>query len=301
MEVIEVLKTLTNSYTIIDFLNFEGKKIACLTLDLEQDYGDLLGAPSYKGLEHISHLVDFFKEKAIPLTCFVQGSILETHPEAVEQLSTLDIEFELHSYSHPGPKEMNTMLEIQKGREVYRRFFGEDPLGYRSPLGIINSNKDYGILAANGFKFDSSIFPSLRPGVFNNLRKPTKPYLMNDSKIIEFPFTVFSDVIRIPIALSYLKLLGSPYLYLLKVFNLRNLIVFNFHLHDLFELSSSDKIFLKRTAFVYRRVLKRIYSKRKLNGLALLDKFITILQRKRYGFSKLADVYEEITSKREST
>lgn len=282
--------------SIIDCSELRNKKVACLTLDVEQDYGELLDEPSYEGLEHVPELVNLLKEKNIPLTCFVQGSLLETHSAQIEKLSALDVEYELHSYLHPGPKSIDTRFEIEKGQEAYRRFFGEYPLGYRSPLGIIN-DRYYEILAANGFKFDSSVFPSLRPGVFNNLRKPTKPYRINGLGIIEFPFTVFSDVIRIPIALSYIKLVGRPYLYLLKVFSFPSLIVFCFHLHDLFKLSSSNKIPFKEYPLIYRRIFRKIYQEGK-GGLLILEEFIEILQKKGYMFFKLIDVYKMMSKER---
>jgi peptidoglycan/xylan/chitin deacetylase (PgdA/CDA1 family) len=283
----------SSKYTVINCPELKSRKVACLTLDVEQDYGDLLEEPSYEGLEHIPELVNFFKEKGISLTCFVQGSLFETHPEKVEQLTALDAEFELHSYLHPGPKEMNAKFEIERSKEAYKNFFGKDPIGYRSPLGVINA-EDYNILASNGFKFDSSVFPSLRPGAFNNLRKPTKPYRVNSPGIIEFPFTVFSNVIRIPIALSYIKLLGKPYFYLLKTFNLPSLIVFDFHLHDLFQLGSSGKIPVEKSSLIYRMIFRRIYENSK-GGLTILDELITMLRGKGYSFQKLTNIYEAVS------
>jgi len=280
-------------YTILDLNNLKNKRIVCLTLDVEQDYGDLLDEPSYEGLKYIPKLLKFLKEKNIPLTCFVQGFLFEVHPAKIEQLVSLDVEFELHSYSHPGPKEMNTKLEIQRGKEAYRKFFGKNPLGYRSPLGVING-EDYEILASNGFRFDSSIFPSLRPGVFNNLGEPNKPFLINNTEIIEFPFTVFSSVVRVPIALSYIKLIGKSYLYLLRTFNLPTLIIFDFHLHDLFKLDSSDRIPLRKFSFIYRLIFRRIYQYDR-EGLIILDKLITILRERGYSFQKLRDVYEAVS------
>jgi len=279
--------------TIINCPELKNRNVACLTLDLEQDYGDLLEEPSYEGLEHIPELVSFFKEKDIPLTCFVQGSLFETHSAQIKQLSALDVEFELHSYSHPKPGKADPKVEVEKGREAYKRFLGREPIGYRSPLGVIGK-QDYEVLATSGFKFDSSIFPSLRPGTFNNLRKPTKPFRVNSPGIIEFPFAVFSPLIRIPIALSYIKLLGKPYLYLLKTFNLPSLIVFDFHLHDLFQLGSSGKIPVEKSPLIYRTIFRRIYKNSK-SGLAILDKLITMLRGKGYSFQKLTNIYEAVS------
>jgi peptidoglycan/xylan/chitin deacetylase (PgdA/CDA1 family) len=283
-------------YTLINSPELQNKKIACLTLDLEQDYGDLLDEPSYEGLEHILELINFFKKMNLPLTCFVQGSLLETHPKQIKQLTELNVEFELHSYSHPAPAKMDTSLEVKRGKEAYQKFFGNDPLGYRSPLGFFNTKTDFEILSLSGFKFDSSVCPSLRLGVFNNLRKPLKPYLVNSHKIVEFPISVFSSIIRIPLALSYVRLLGKPYLCLLKRFNLPSLCVFVFHLHDLFKLDSATKIPLRRVSFIYREIFKRIYQTEQENTLHILDELVSSLNEKSYTFARLVDVYNIITA-----
>ena len=283
---------MTGNYTVIDFSGSENKKTACLTLDLEQDYGELLEEPSYEGLEHVPELVSFFQARNLPLTCFVQGSLFESNPSQVQALAALDCEFELHSYSHPAPREMNIDAEIKQGKAAYRAFLGKDPTGYRAPLGVVR-NGDYEILAAHGFGYDSSIFPSLRPGAFNNLWKPTQPYILNEYKIVEFPFAVVSSLIRIPVALSYVKLLGRPYLRLLRSSALPNLIVFDFHLHDLFALTSASRLPMEKYMPVYRWAFRRIYQKNG-GGLGIFDELISILRGKGYTFKKLIDVYEAV-------
>lgn len=279
-------------YILRELGSLKNMKVVCLTLDVEQDYGARLAEPRYEGLEHIPDLVNFFKEWDIPLTCFVQGSLLESHPAQIDQLSSVDVEFELHSYSHPDPQRNNIRFEIEKGKEAYRKFFGKDPMGYRAPLGVINDG-DYQVLAWHGFKFDSSIFPSIRPGVFNNMRKPIKPYLLGNTGIIEFPITVLSNLIRLPMSLSYLKLLGKPFLRLIRSCRLPSFIVFSFHLHDLITLGSSSKIPVEKFSPPYRAIYNRIY-KGNNNGIELLGNLITIFSEKGYRFLNLIDVYESI-------
>ena len=280
-----------SEYILCDLDSLKNKKVVCLTLDVEQDYGADLAEPSYEGLRHIPDLVNFFKQRDVPLTCFVQGSLFESHPVQIEQLSALDAEFELHSYSHPKPKKRDTEFEVKRGKEAYREFFGKDPVGYRAPLGVINDS-DYQVLAGHGFKFDSSIFPSLRPGVFNELRKPRKPYFLNNHEIVEFPVTVFSGIARIPVGLSYIKLLGQSFL--LKTFDWPNLVVCYFHLHDLFELDSANKLPLRGKTPLYRLIFRRIYQKQRGIGFAILDRLVTAFQRKGYTFSRLDSIYESI-------
>lgn len=280
-------KSLTSAF-------LDDKKIACLTLDVECDYGDLLDIPQYEGISHIREVVDYFRKKNIPLTCFIQGSLFETHSKYICLLTEIDTEFQLHSYSHPGPERKKSEFEIKRGKEAYRKFFGRDPLGYRAPLGAI-TEEDYAILISEGFKYDSSIFPTLRPGVFNNTGKPVEPYFVGNSGLIEFPITIFSKWIRIPFALSYIKLLGEPYIFLLKNFNPPKLIIFDFHLHDLFVLNSAKEIDQK--SILYQRIFKKIYINQKVNGLHLLNEFISLLVHKNYTFLKLGDVYNLITRK----
>jgi len=281
-----------NKYTLIEHPLLKREKIVCLTLDVEQDYGDLLEEPSFEGLNYIPEVVKFFKERKMPLTCFVQGSLFETHPDKIEQLAELDVEFELHSYSHPNPKKMNTELEVKKGKKAYQRFFGSNPLGYRAPLGFI-LEEDFRILASEGFKFDSSIFPSIRPGVFNNLRAPVQPYLLDDFNLVEFPITVLSNHIKIPIALSYIKLLGKLYFRILFSLPQPNLIIFNFHIHDLFELKTSTRLMLEKHPLIYRCIFNRIY-KGSENGFVILDKLIKAWYEKGYEFWKLSELYKAI-------
>ena len=284
------MNTAKGKYTPIDLKKLQNGKVACLTLDLEQDYGDLLDEPSYKGLSCIDAVVSLFRERSIPLTCFVQGSLLETHPYAIEQLSELDIEFEVHSYSHPKPKEIDHELEISRGKEAFTKFFRKEPLAYRSPAGIV-SEEMFALLPLYGFKFDSSVIPSLRPGgYFNSLDKPIMPYLLDNSNTIEFPLTVFSKVIRLPVSLSYVKLLGKPYFHLLRIINLPSLIVFSFHLHDLCSLSSSSNIPFSKFSPLYRVIFRRIYKGRNNNGMELLEDLITLFASKGYQFLKLMDV-----------
>jgi len=285
----------SQKYKIPQSPYLRNNKTACLTLDLEQDFAGLLERPSYEGLGHLPELIALLRAKGTPLTCFVQGSLLETHWQQVSQLYELDIEFGLHSYSHPAPGKMNFEFEISTGRETYRNVFGCYPAAYRSPMGFVNE-ECFRLLAENGFKYDSSIFPSFRPGVFNNLRSPIKPFLVNESGVVEFPCAVLSSFIRIPVSLSYIKLMGKPYWFLLKTMKLPNLIVSGFHLHDLFQLSSAAEIPLINYSPIHRAVLQREYLREK-SGMFLLEKLIDMLGQKGYTFVKLRDVYDAIHGK----
>jgi peptidoglycan/xylan/chitin deacetylase (PgdA/CDA1 family) len=262
-------------------------------LDLERDYGTLLEKSSFEGLKYVPQLVDLFKKRGVPITIFVQGEIFETNPLDIEILSSLDVEFGLHSYSHPPTKDINAVYEVKKSKEAFMRFFGKEPYGYRFPNGVFGKDA-YDTLAENGLKYDSSVFPSMRPGEFNNLALPVSPYILNDSSIIEFPFTVFSNMVRIPIALSYIKLLGKPYYYLLRKSQLPQLIIFDFHMHDLFHLASYSDIQVESLPYMQRHIYNRIYRHSRINGFEILNNLISLFENKGYKFAKLIDIYNTL-------
>ncbi len=282
---------------LVDLSCIAGRRIACLSLDVEQDYGTLSRAPQYEGLKNIPILVKFLNDQSIPLTCFIQGSLFETHPEKLNDFFELDIEFEPHSYSHPGPDDMDFDFEIRKSISAYKGYTGTAPLGYRSPDGYINGNVYYETLWTNGIKYDSSIFPSFRPGRFNNLNHPTEPYPVLSGKMIELPFSVLSPILRIPISLSYLKLFGQCFLQALQLLELPNLIIFDFHLHDLSRLSNVDHIFVQNNlSILHSRIFKDIYQTKGDQGFLFLQKFINILNAKNYEYMRVKDIYQEIIS-----
>lgn len=273
----------------------QGKCIACITLDLEQDYGDLgycFNHPTYLGFSILPGIIEFFKKENLPLTCFVQGSILVDYPEIIDQFKKLDVEFEAHSFSHPTPETINHTSEIRRSQETYRNFFGRNPLGYRSPCGAINEEM-FDQLLKHGFQFDSSVIPSIRPGVYSALTSPVTPYWINPP-LMEFPVAVLSPILRSPISLSYQKFLGMPYHLLLQIITLQQVLIFNFHLVDLVVLPAWKQIpshpFLKP-------VLKRMWGDS--NGMSVLGDFISILRHKGYRFSKmeqLNSLFREVSS-----
>jgi peptidoglycan/xylan/chitin deacetylase (PgdA/CDA1 family) len=287
----------TMQHSPVNLGRLQHKKIACLTLDVEHDFGTLSTCPAFFGLGNIPTLVDFLKEKNIPLTCYIQGSLLEDHGKDITYLSRLDAEFEPHSFSHPGPETMNFVWEITRSKEAYSAFFKKDPLGYRSPDGYIADEHYFETLVRNGFRYDSSVFPSFRPGRFNHLNLPVTPYYVQNRQMIEFPFSVLSPHARIPLSLSYMKLFGSPFRKLMDLLPLPDLINFDFHLHDLTSLPSFDGIYRRNDLPAYQKALyKRIYKSKGDMGFCILDGFITSLLESGYEFLTIEDIYRAATA-----
>ena len=259
------------------------KKLACFTLDLEEDYGDRTGCFNTRfQTQKLIRFRSLLKEIEIPLSIFIQTNLIEAYPETPELLSFIGSDFHCHSHSH------NTKLgsqehEIYESANVFRKYFGEDPLGYRAPQGVLGKY-DFQYIASAGFKFSSSVFPSFRPGKFNNLTSPIEPYLY-DNQLIEFPFAVAGKT-RVILSLSYIKLLGKSFFQtLFNKFELPQTLVIDCHLHDLINPELSiEKLPL---------LLRRIWSIRKDQSYLLLEWLLGELKQRGYQFITMSELYNE--------
>ena len=210
------------------------QKFICYTLDLEHDYVGLSPSEEYEAfsctgaLDRLSDIVLRFELK---LTVFATGKVLDQKKETVDFFQGLGAEIELHGYNHIIHKP-DLVLELQKGVDVNRKYSGKNPLGYRSPGGII-SPVLLQSLAAEGIRYDSSLIPSFRWGMYKNLKSPVHPFRDSEAPILELPISVVPRI-RIPIATSYIRLFGlSTYKLLFTLFGTTSPVIYLFHLVDL--------------------------------------------------------------------
>jgi peptidoglycan/xylan/chitin deacetylase (PgdA/CDA1 family) len=257
-----------------------------LTLDLECDYGTALQNNSYQASQATDKLAELLESFDVPLTCFLQTEMVTEAPEAVDHLAAADVpvEFHPHSHTHPRHSASDVEFEVQESVKHVRDQFSTSPVGFRFPDGAID-DADYQVLAKHDVSFSSSVFPSLRPGRFNNLDQPRRPFRHQASGILELPFTVFSNYVPIPVALSYLKLFGAPFEWLTAK-RPPSLIVFDFHMHDLVVPPAFDQL---------SAPYKLIYSRNKHRGFEILRDFITNLQAKGYTFEPISTLYTAVS------
>lgn len=262
-----------------------------LTLDLECDFGTLLaanvpspGANSYEAAGHTGRLARLLERLGVPLTCFVQTDLLDERPEAVEALREcgVDVRFHPHSHTHRHRARTSIRYEVDTSTERYRSFFGRDPVGYRFPNGDVRS-ADYAHLAAHGYRFDASVFPTWRPGHFDNTDQPRTPQYLPETDLYEIPFTVYANWLPIPTALSFCRLFGRPYTELLSS-RPPPVVVFNIHMHDLVTPSTITDL-PGRYRAVYRR---------NDCGFDMLEDVLTSLRGREYRFGLLDDVHDAL-------
>ena len=260
------------------------RKTACITLDLESDWFVDRPGRTYLTVEYLAEYIELIQSVDVPVSVFVVGRLLEERPDVVERLdAALDTEFHLHSYGHDPEMSAGFRTDLQEGIEAFESFFGRRPQGYRAPLGKITAQQ-LTTLDREGFEFDSSIFPSYRPGAYNNLDAPTEPYRPHDTdQLVELPVGVV-PYLRIPTAQSYLKLGGQSYLRLLEMLDPPDPLVFVSHLHDFVETPANE----------HRSQPMKAIQERNLEASATL--FRALIQRltaSGYRFRTIGEVYSE--------
>ncbi|MDF9745835.1 polysaccharide deacetylase family protein [Natrinema salsiterrestre] len=256
-----------------------------LTLDLECDFGTALEVNSYEAARRLDALLGLLEPRDVPLTVFLQTEVLDEVPEVVETLVSASVPVEVHAHSetHPRRENADVRWEVETSVERVRKTFETDPLGYRFPDGTI-ADGDYRILSGAGVDFDASVFPSLFPGRFNNLRSPRTPFV-HDSGLVEIPFSIYSQYLPVPVSLSYLKLLGRPFESAVT-WNPPETIVFDMHMHDLVTPETNE------LSATYRFV----YGCNRDQGPDYLRRLLDSLAGRGYEFELLSTLYHDVAT-----
>jgi hypothetical protein len=213
------------------------RKIACFTLDFELDYGGRVDAfdtlKEEKGHRDLRAALD---RRGIPLSAFVQTSVLSDFSASKSVLDRLATEVHSHSHSHAS-NGFDSQFELSHSLRILEKTFKQDQYGYRAPYGKLYDG-DLDIVKRLGYAFDSSLFPSFRPGKFNNLGAKLEPQRVDG--LLEIPFAVMPYT-RMILGISYMKLFGpTAYKALMPLTGLPNVLIFYGHMHDFFPTSAPE-------------------------------------------------------------
>ncbi len=129
-------------------------------------------------------------------TCFVLGLFADKHPDVVRELHAAGYEVASHGYGHVQVH----LLTPESFREDLRRsigvigdIIGQQPAGYRAPVFSIGEGNLWAldVLAEEGFRYDSSIFPIAGPryGIPDWPNETCSVVVNADRRITEFPLT----------------------------------------------------------------------------------------------------------------
>ena len=265
------------------------RKIACITLDVEADFHDPQNRIRlFEDASLLDRYVGIIQDNGVKLTAFLVTSLLDKYGADYKKLSErIPIEFAIHSHTH----DMNnpcSPADIEQSARAFRDFFGRDPIGYRAPVGQI-TREGMNTLLDLGFRYDSSIYPSVRPGRpgYNNLHLPVAPFKVTREadSIIEVPFAALSGV-RLVFSLSYVKLFGwKTYERLMKIFPLPDQIAVLSHPHDhYFHLLERD----------VHRWEKPLLQRNARSAFDLLETMIKFLRQAGYEFEFLSGLCDHL-------
>jgi polysaccharide deacetylase family protein (PEP-CTERM system associated) len=109
-------------------------------------------------------VLDILEEYGFKGTFFVIGWVAENYPEIVKEIDRRGHEIGCHSYSHRliyslGADEF--AIDTRKAKSIIENVIGKEIYGYRAPSYSITETNMWAleVLAEEGFRYDSSIFP----------------------------------------------------------------------------------------------------------------------------------------------
>ena len=258
------------------------QKIACITLDLESDHaGRIHSEPLTWKKQQMTQLINICRKHHVQLSVFVVGRMLNKENSLVNALKRFGADFYLHSNSHD-INNPDSAREILQGRQQFFSYFRHLPLGYRAPEGRI-SISGMRRLKKYGFVFDASVFPSFWPAI-KYMGYPNIPY-KDSSGLVEIPNTTVSPA-QLIFTLSWIKLFGWKfYELIISRYNLPNLVVFSFHLHDLWRSPRFNQLPI---------FWKFIYKNNQQNGMQYLENILEFLSSHEYKFTTLNHVAKSL-------
>ena len=153
-------------------------------------------------------LLDLFEETECRATFFALGWVAERQGALMREIAARGHEIACHGYAHElvyeiGPERFRE--DLKRARAAIEDAAGVRVEGYRAPSFSITARSLWAleILAEEGFRFDSSIFPvrHYRYGIRDFDQRPVELRLRNGLSIREFPLTTL-DVgpVRLPLA-----------------------------------------------------------------------------------------------------
>ncbi|MFZ5858186.1 MAG: polysaccharide deacetylase family protein [Chloroflexota bacterium] len=266
-------------------------KLLCITIDIEADYANTQGHTRlFEEPALFERYVDLIRRTGVKVTGFLVTSILSRYGDGIRKLEReIPIEFALHSHHH-NTETSGDRAEIELAQKTFREFFGKEAIGYRAPIGAI-SREGIGHLMDLGFRYDASVFASIRPGKngYWNTHMPIEPFRVTrgSDSLLEFPFPAL-PTIRLNFGLPWIKLYGLGLsAALMRLFPPPSVIAFTTHAHDLYAPHLSDGV----TALERRALLRN--SER---GFDILETMIERFREAGYEFAFMSEICDHVDS-----
>lgn len=267
------------------------RKLLCITLDIEADYANSQGhVRLFEEPALFDRFVDLVNRSGVKVTAFLVTSLLARYGDAIRRLEReIPIEFALHSHHH-NTSTSGERGEIELAQKTFREFFGKESIGYRAPIGSI-TREGLANLMELGFRYDASVFPSIRPGRngYWNTHMPIEPFRVTREadSILEFPFPVLPGI-RLNFGLPWIKLYGVRLSTLLmRFFPPPYVVALTVHAHDLYAPHLSDGV----TSAERMALLANSHQ-----GYEILETMIRHFRQAGYEFAFMSEICDHVDS-----
>ena len=139
-------------------------------------------------------VLDLLDTHGVKATFFVLGEVGSAHPALVRRIANSGHEVACHSFHHTlvssqSPAEFRS--DVRCAKAVLEDLAGQPVVGYRAPSFSIGASERwaYAVLAEEGFRYDSSVYPILHDRYGDRVapRFPYEIWRSGDQGLIEFP------------------------------------------------------------------------------------------------------------------
>lgn len=163
----------------------------------------------YRTPDNIPPILKMLEEYNVKATFFIVGEIAEKFPEIINMVLEEGHEIAFHGWTHE-PLWKLTPERFRREVKAFKKLH-TGCIGFRAPSFSLNNKTKWAlkILCEEGFKYDSSIFPTWTPlyGMYNAPTHPYHPSIADITKednsrlIAEFPLAVYKSFkFKVPIA-----------------------------------------------------------------------------------------------------
>lgn len=151
--------------------------------------------PTDRVVEATRRLLDLLDGSGAKATFFVLGSVAETFPDLVREVLARGHEVGTHGHGHWRVDAIGATRfreELRRSSDIIARVTGVRPLGHRAPEFSITPATPwaFGVLADEGFVYDSSVFPIHHPR-YGMPDAPVAPYVVSEG-VRELPLATLT-------------------------------------------------------------------------------------------------------------
>jgi polysaccharide deacetylase family protein (PEP-CTERM system associated) len=156
-----------------------------------------------RAADNTYRLLDRLASSGISVTMFVLGKVAERFPALVRDIHSAGHEIGSHGYSHVevfAQTRSAFAADVCRSKALLEDLIGARVRGYRAPDFSIVRSSLWALeeIAAQGYEYDSSIFPVKRPryGIPEWPLAPTRVRLRSGATCVEFPVAAYRALAR---------------------------------------------------------------------------------------------------------